>query len=422
MNMMIFRLFSISVLCIFSIFANAQVTISITGEQQRGTPIAIVPFAGSQTLPYQIHQIIANDLRLSGKFEPIAQERFLSLPSRDETVQFKDWRTIGAELLVIGEVAAVDVNSYQVTFLLYDVSLQQRIGAYRYVVGVNAIRTVAHQMSNYIYKKRTGKEGVYTSKIAFIKREGKKSLLQVADWDGYGAQTIVTSNEPLLSPDWSVDGSQISFVVLEKGRAKIKSIVLETGVMTTIVDSSRGLNSAPAWSPDGKSLAFSSSRSGNAEIYVMDMKTKVARKITNHWGIDTNPSWSADGRSLLFTSGRSGKANIYEVSASGGEVRRITFSGKENGDVDMSSNGDSIVVVRDGGTAILNRSGDLVRTLYDSGFDESPSFSANGDMVLFVVKQGYNSKLIVSSVDGRAKQALDSISGDVQDSVWSPIN
>ena len=422
MNNMIFRFFSILVLCVFTVVTNAQVTISIQGEQQRGVPIAIVPFAGSQTLPNQIHQIISNDLRLSGKFDPISQDRFLSLPSREEDVQFKDWRIIGAELLAIGEVVEVAPQNYLVTFLLYDVSSQNRVGGYRYTINSGSMRTVSHQNSNYIYKKRTGKDGVYTSKIAFVKRAGKQSFLQVADWDGYGAQTIVTSNEPLLSPEWSSDGSQIAFVTFEKSRTKIKAVVLATGEVSTLVESSRGLNSAPAWSPDGRSLAYSSSRSGNAEIYVMDTQTKVSKKLTNHWGIDTNPSWSADGSSILFTSGRSGKANIYEISAYGGEVRRLTFSGKENGDADMSSNGDNIVVIRDGGTAVLNRSGDLVRTLYDSGFDESPSFSANGDMVLFGIKQGYNGKLIVSSVDGRAKQALDSISGDVRDSVWSPSN
>ena len=198
-------------------------------------------------------------------------------------------------------------------------------------------------------------------------------------------------------------------------------INLATGGISTLASSSSGTNSAAAWSPNGQQIAFASSRSGNSEIYVLDVATKATRKITNHWGIDTEPAWTADGNSVIFTSGRSGKPNIYIVSASGGEPRRLTFTGDENGDADVSPDGQTIAAVRDGGVAVLNQNGQLIRTLYASGFDESPSFSPNGDMVLFGIKQGYNGSLVVSSADGRAKQTLSALSGNVGDAVWSPI-
>ncbi len=416
-----FIAFAVILISQISIAQNNKVIIEIDpGKERKAIPVAIVPFAGSQGLPHNIHEIVANDLRMSGKFEPLSADRFLALPSREEDVQFKDWRTIGVELLAIGQVTPIGGQNYQVTFLLYDVAQQTRIGGYRYNVTAGGVRNVAHQISNYIYQKRTGREGVFTSKIAFIKRTGKQSQLQVADWDGFGAQTVVTSNDPVFSPEWSADGSKIAFVTIQKGRSLIKVIELSSGRISTLVNSSRGFNSAPSWSPDGQKLAFASSRSGNSEIYVFDFASKSTRKITNHWGIDTEPAWTSDGGSVIFTSGRSGKANIYEVSAFGGEARRITFTGKENGDADVSPDGQNVVVVRDGGIAMLNRNGQLVRTLYASGFDESPSFSANGDMVLFGIKQGYNGSLVVSSADGRAKQTLNALSGNVQDAVWSP--
>lgn len=397
---------------------NAQINIKIKPETISGIPVAIVPFAGSEKLPQQLHDIVANDLRLSGKFDPIAKERFLAFPSREEEVQYKDWRLLGAELLAIGNVAQQGEN-YIVTFLLYSVSGKRRIGGYRYSVDQNGLREVAHKISDYIYEKRIGKKGVYTSKIAFVKREGKNSALQVADWDGYGAQTVVSSKEPIMSPDWSADGSQIAFVTFDKGRSMIKTVTLATGEIETLVKSGKGLNSAPAWSPDGRSLAFASSRTGNSEIFIMDMASKKLRKLTNHWNIDTEPAWSQDGQSILFTSGRSGRANVYEINVYGGAPVRLTFSGDENGDAKVSPDGQNLTVVMDGGTTIMTRRGQLIRTLYDSGYDESPSFSGNGDMVLFGIKQGYNGKLMVSSVDGRAQQALDLLSGDVRDSAWS---
>jgi len=420
MKQILYKLIATFTVYLFVQVANAQVDIRIVGSETKAIPVAIVPFAGSQNLPFQMHEIIANDLQMSGKFDPVSADRFLALPSREEEVQFKDWRTLGVDLLAIGEVTSLGGQNFQVTFLLFDVAQQTRVGGYRYNITSNSVRNVSHQISDYIYEKRTGKQGVFTSKIAFIKRQGKQSLLQVADWDGYGAQTVVTSSDPILSPDWSADGSKLAFATIRNGRSQIKTIDLATGGINTLVSSSRGFNSAPAWSPDGQKLAFVSSRSGNSEVYVLDLSTNNSRKITNHWGIDTEPTWTADGGSVIFTSGRSGKANIYQVSASGGEARRLTFTGDENGDADASPDGQTVVAVRDGGIAVLNRGGELIRTLYASGYDESPRFSANGDMVLFGIKQGYNGSLVVSSADGRAKQTLNALSGNVQDAVWSP--
>jgi len=378
----------------------AQIDIDITSSGTAGVPIAIVPFQGVEKLPQAIHQIIANDLRMSGKFDPINQSKFLALPSRDEEVQYKDWRIIGAELLAIGNVVPQG-NGHLVTFLLYDVAQQKRVGGYRYSVEGSQLRYMSHQISNYIYEKRTGKKGSYTSKIAFVKREGRQSSLRIADWDGYGAETLVSSQEPIMSPDWSPDGAKLAYVTFNKGKSVIKSVSIATRKVETLISSRSGQNSAPAWSPDGKSLAFSSSRSGNAEIYIQDVLSRQTKKLTNHWGIDTEPAWADNGQTILFTSSRSGKANVFQTGTFGGGVSRLTFAGDENGDTKASPDGASIAVVQDGGTTLLTRSGQLIRTLYESGYDESPS------------------KLMVSSVDGRAIQALDSISGDVRDSTWS---
>lgn len=405
---------------LFSLRLDAQgVDIEIEGKQKKAISIAIVPFASAQPLPFSIHEIVANDLYLSGKFDPIESNRFLALPSREEEVQFRDWLTIGADMLAIGSVVPVGGQNFQVTVLLFDVAQKRRVGGYRYNMSSTGVRNVSHQISDYIYENRTGGAGVFTSKIAFVKSSGKQSLLQVADWDGHGAQIVVTSSEPILSPDWSPDGSKIAFATIQKGRSQIKMIDLASGGISTLVSSPRGFNSAPAWSPDGSKLAFASSRSGNSDIYILDIATKSVRQLTRHWAIDTEPTWTTNGGSVIFTSGRSGRANIYEVSAQGGEAQRVTFTGKENGDADVSPDNQIVAVVRDGGVALLERGGQLVRTLYASGFDESPSFSANGDMVLFGVKQGYNSNLVVSSANGRAKQALSAISGNVRDAVWS---
>ncbi|MFT6047124.1 MAG: TolB protein, partial [Arenicella sp.] len=52
---------------------------------------------------------------------------------------------------------------------------------------------------------------------------------------------------------------------------------------------------------------------------------------------------------------------------------------------------------------------------------ESPSFSPNGDMVLYATVQGYEPSLVVGSSDGRVRTKLEFVSGDVREPAWSPL-
>ena len=401
----------------------AQVTIDIDGGQERGVAIAIVPFSEQGVIPQKFHEIVINDLGASGKFDPIDPSRFLSRPTRDEEVQYKDWRLIGTEILVIGEAVVQAGDRYNVVYTIYDVAKKKQIGTARYSASSSQLRDLAHLISDEIYANVTGKQGAFRTKIAFVKKAGNSSSLEVADWDGYGAYSVVKSSQPILSPAWSPDGQNIAFVTYAGASSVIKAVNLSSGNITDIASSSRGFSSAPAWSPDGSSIAYTSSRSGNPEVYVRNVSGGSARKLTNHWGIDTEPAWSPNGGSIIFTSNRSGKPNLYEVNATGGSPRRITFEGKENTEGSYSADGKQLVYVAEGGVvSIMNRSNGRIKSLSSRKLDESPSFAPNGDMVLYATKLGYNGKLVVSSADGRASQTLNFLSGDVREPTWAPYN
>jgi len=53
--------------------------------------------------------------------------------------------------------------------------------------------------------------------------------------------------------------------------------------------------------------------------------------------------------------------------------------------------------------------------------DESPSFSPNGDMVLYKTEQQYEPTFMVASSDGRVRTRLELVSGDIREPAWSPL-
>ncbi|MCL4164521.1 UNVERIFIED_CONTAM: hypothetical protein GTU68_039984, partial [Idotea baltica] len=226
---------------------------------------------------------------------------------------------------------------------------------------------------------------------------------------------------PLLSPSWSPNGQQLAFVSFGDQGSVVQIMQLNTG-QHEIVASFQGINTAPAWSPDGRMLAYSTSRHGSPDVYIYDTVTKQHTRVSTHYGIDTEPAWSPDGKSLLYTSNRTGKAQIYSTQVGSDSSDRITFDGDENANASYDFDGKRLTMVTDGGQiAVMDEETSRITMLTNAKFDESPSFSPNGDMVLYATQDRYQPALMVASSDGRIRTRLEFIYGDVREPAWSPI-
>src|SRR5205823_4715794 len=127
---------------------SADLTIEITQGIDTGIPIAIVPFAwtGAGQPPQAIADIVEADLNRSGRFASIPRADFVSSPTEDRDVIYKEWRVVKAEALVIGSVAPAANGRFDVQFRLYDVFKQVQLAGLRYTVNAATLRTVAHQI------------------------------------------------------------------------------------------------------------------------------------------------------------------------------------------------------------------------------------------------------------------------------------
>ncbi len=402
--------------------AQAQLSIEITGAGANRIPVAIANFAGDSAAAQVVTATVRADLERSGLFKLIDPAG--ATLDENAQVNFADWKGRGADALAAGSVTRAPDGRMQARFRLYDTQKQVALGGAVYVTGNDQLRAAGHRIADYIYEKLTGEKGVFSTRIAYVVKSGGQFRLQIADADGQGAVTALSSTEPIISPVWSPDGSKLAYVSFEKKKPVIYVHALASG-QRQVVANFKGSNSAPAWSPDGRKLAIVLSKDGNSQIYSVNADGTGVQRLTNSAGIDTEPRYSPDGGSIYFTSDRGGSPQVYRMGANGGDAQRVTFEGSYNVSPRPSPDGKSLAFIsrRDGRfqLAVMDLASKQVQILTDSHKDESPSFAPNSRMILIATETGGRGVLSAVSSDGRIKQRLSIAAGDVREPAWGPF-
>jgi TolB protein len=422
---------SILTLIVLGGYANAELVIDVQGVAQP-TPVAVVPFGwegSAPDMPLDVAAVINSDLKRSGRFAPIAEDKMLQKPTSGADVDFDDWGFVGVEAVAVGSVIQTGDNAYTLQFQLFDVFGQRQLVGYRMPASRGTMRGAAHRIADMIYEKLTGIKGVFGTKVAYVTavRQGQGRLysLIVSDQDGENEHTIMESTDPIMSPAWSPDSRQLAYVSFEGNRSSIFVQTLRTGNRFK-VSSKPGINGAPAFSPDGRQLVVTlGGVDGNLDIHVLDITSRETRRLTTHRAIDTEGTWSPDGRYIYFTSDRAGGPQVYRVSAKGGSPERVTFEGSYNARPRLSPDGNRLAVVHnDRGNyriAVMDLAKKNLLVVSAGAQDESPSFAPNSDILIYATRQGRNGVLETVSADGLIRQRMASGSGDVREPVWSPF-
>ena len=391
--------------------------------------IAVVPFDWKLPSPkkQEFSEIIGKDLEFFGEFKVLNPEEMLSLPTSEEEVFYRDWKLLGSDFLVIGSVSSIKEETINVYYSIFDVSRKKRIHQAIIEGSMNSLSNLSHSISDRIYEKVNGIPGIFSTKIIYVQKSNQLEelySLRITDINGEKDSLLLSSKQPLLSPDWSPEGDKVAYVSFEEGTSGIYIQELATG-KRLLLKREQGINSSPTWSPNGRYLAAVLSMEGNPDIFLYDLKKKVWKQLTTHFGIDTEPAWSPNGKKLLFTSNRSGSPQIYEINLSTKKIRRRTFEGNYNARARFLPDGRRFILVhrREGlfHIAIQNIRTSSLEILTDTWLDESPTVSPNGNLIIYATKKNDKGILAGITVDGQTRFTLPSISGEVREPSWSPL-
>lgn len=415
----------------FSLSAHALLSMELTRGVAGAIPIAIVPFSGQANLPQNISEIMTADLSNSGRFKVYDANALQEIPNEASKVSANYFRSIGTDNVVVGNLASLGANRYQLNFQLLDAmsSPARVLMNKRFIVSSGELRALAHHLSDLVYEAITGTRGIFSTKMAYVlvQRNGNapaRYVLEIADQDGYNPRSILYSAQPIMSPTWSPDGRQIAYVSFENKTSAIFLHDVATGGRR-LLSAFPGINGAPAWSPDGKKLALVLSRSGSPNIYIMNVDGSGLTQITRDFYINTEPSFSPDGKSLLFTSNRSGGPQIFQVNLASKAISRLSYEGDYNARASYTADGKFVTMIHrvsnNYNIAMLDLDTGIMKVLNGMiGDSSSPSLAPNGSMILYDTVYGGRNVLAMVSSDGRIQLRLPSRNGEAQDPAWSP--
>ena len=127
----------------------------------------------------------------------------------------------------------------------------------------------------------------------------------------------------------------------------------------------------PAWSPDGKRIVFEC-LVHFTQICVMDNDGSNGRQLTEGSWANFSPAWSPDGTKIAFVSNREFEhsRDIFVMNVDGSHVIQLTTDiASEDTSPSWSANGQQIVFSCDDGICVISLKDKSIRKLIDDGFN-----------------------------------------------------
>ena len=357
------------------------------------------------------------------------------------------WSTLNTDFLIRGQIRKTKGLNGELQLIAYNVKTQKELLNYKANINLSNGGWAINRFSNHFYKKISGKNGFYETKITAVltepsqrRREGKvkRKNVYIMNWDGTGKQRITNSSYPHLSPTWSPNKRYVAYSGYY-WHSKNKQLNLNIFIYDTeknkreLFSYRKGLNSSPSFLPNGKHLLASLERWGRRQIFKLPLKgsQKKAFRLSGTVSPAIEPDMCPNEVDMVYSG--SNPPRIYKLNFKTTKNTRLTHAGKYNSSPKCSPTGEliafagypekkkhfEIYTIKINGTN-LKRITDLKKANGQSATSEHPSFSPDGNLILFSSNQSGKKHLYITNLDGSVTRQITFDNYEYSMPEWSP--
>jgi TolB protein len=405
-------------LCSFATESRAErAYFDITASDVRKIMIAVPNFtdnAGGQGA--SVSQLLAKGFGLHSFVTVIDSSRFGGSKEAD-------WKTLGADYVVMGKVGS-DPAGVVVEGQILDVASNNLLAGRRYKGAAAQLEDMTLRLCDSLIEDFTGEMGVARTKMAYISDATGRKEVYISDVLGRHPRQVTRHRALCVSPRFTPDGNFLAYSTYHRGNQDLYITDLRQDSATNAISRRKGLNMAPAFSANGQTMVVTLSKGGTPDLYTIDRQGNIIEQLTSGAGINVSPSFSPDRQSMAFVSDRSGKPNVYVMDMGSRQAKRITFKNSENSEPAWSPKGDEIAFTGLQGGAyqlfVMDRNGGNVRQLSSGGGNyEAPTWAPDGRLLAVTRKSGSRSEICVVSKNGKDVRVLFTMKGNQSYPQWS---
>lgn len=384
----------------------------ITGDvQEHVTPLAVLPSLSPDLEDVIVRGVVRRDFELTGMFKVIPDEKAPEgLYGFNDPVDIKAWSKLGAEVIIKVAAQKQGPDTVKIFGICYFLSHgREPVYEKTFVVKTDQVRVTAHRITDALLGAITGRNGGFSSHLAFAAKTGKNPAIYTVDADGHNIRAITEPGDTSIAPVWGPAGT------LFYSRSRKYSpfqLVQHEGSGLTRLPFKTSIYSA-AFSPDYKRLALAVATDTGSAVYVggadgSDMKQVSTTEVATH------PVFSPSGK-LAFIGGAEKQAGrrVYvdgkPVSPAGFSAAAPTFCDTEDGifliyAVAVGSGQDLVMSSENGGN--------MRRLTQGEGSNSYPACSPDGRLLAFFSERRSESGLYVKSLKSWQTQKISTRIGE----------